>query len=298
MVNNSEFKILVVDDEIFNVEVVQGFLEDEEYQVYYETHPKQALARIFKESFDLILLDINMPELNGLELAKRVKNDPQTKDIPIMFLSAMNDTETITQAFNEGGVDYITKPFNGLELLARVKTHIELRHYIKELEKKQEKLAQIISTDPLTSLPNRLRFLSMIKQETKKITESPSRLSLMHLRIDKLDKLNSIYGFRAVDKAVLLLSQLLRKSLDEKYTVCRVYGSEFTVIMPDTSLESAKAIAKKLLLLIKENENSNIKLTCSIGVEEYLLGEECDKFLFRVNKLLHEASENGGDQLQ
>jgi len=136
MVNNSEFKILVVDDEIFNVEVVQGFLEDEEYQVYYETHPKQAIARIFKESFDLILLDINMPELNGLELAKKVKNDPQTKDIPIMFLSAMNDTETITQAFNEGGVDYITKPFNGLELLARVKTHIELRHYIKELEKK------------------------------------------------------------------------------------------------------------------------------------------------------------------
>ena len=296
MLDNSEFKILVVDDEIFNIEVVQGFLEDEGYNLSYNTNPKKALERIYEEDFDLILLDINMPEINGIELCKRIKKDAKTKDIPIIFLSAFSDMETISQAFDSGGVDYVTKPFNGLELIARVHTHIQIRKYIRELQIRQEKLAQIVATDSLTGLANRLRFLSIIKKSSLAIIENPSRLSLSYIKIDNLDKINSLYGYKNGDKTVLYISNLLRENINESHTLARVFGSEFVLLMPNTSLESATSLSKKLLLLIRQNQ-SNIKMTCSIGVGEYIMGEEYESFMLRVDKLMQKVSNDGGNMI-
>jgi len=235
MLDNSKFNILIVDDEIFNIEVVIGFLEDEDYNLFYSTHPREALAKIYEEKFDLILLDINMPDINGLEVCRRIKNDETTKDIPVIFLSAFSDTKTITQGFEVGGVDYITKPFNGLELIARVQTHIELRKYIKELQSKQEKLAQIVATDTQTGLPNRLRFISIIKKETSSIESTPSRLSLAYIKIDNLQKINTLYGYKNGDKVISKVAQIFKENIKKDYTVARIFGSELVILMPNTS---------------------------------------------------------------
>lgn len=297
MLDNSQFKILVVDDEMFNIEVVLGFLEEKNYNLSFNTNPKKALLRIFEEDFDLILLDINMPQINGLEMCEKIKRNPQKKDIPIIFLSALNDTQTITNAFDAGAVDYITKPFNGLELIARVQTHIELRKYIRELQIKQEKLAQIVATDIQTGLPNRLRFLTIIKKETQLIKSNPSRLTLAYIKIDNLSKINELHGYKNGDKVILKITKIIHNSLRENYTLARFFALEFVLLMPDTSVEVAKILLKKILTTIRADKTLTIQMTCSIGVDEYKYKEEYDKFILRTEALMQDISRDGGNMI-
>lgn len=297
MLDNSEFKIMIVDDEIFNIEVVVGFLEDEGYALSYNTNPKKALQRIFDEDFDLILLDISMPEINGLDLCKRLKTDVKTREIPILFLSAFSDTKTITDAFSSGAVDYITKPFNGLELIARVNTHIELRRYIKELQVKQEKLAQIVATDTLTGLANRIRFLSILKKETAQITSVNSHLTLIYIKIDNMQKINALYNHKIGDTIIVKMAKILNTFKKDTSTLARIFGTEFVLLMPMTSLSSSSKIAKKILTTVGETKFVNVQVTCSIGIGTYTLDEKYEAFLQRVEKLMQEVNHSGGNMV-
>jgi len=297
MLDNSEFKILVVDDEQFNIEVVMGFLEDEGYEFNYTTNGKDALKAVFSNNFDLILLDINMPEMDGLEVCRRIKNDERSKDIPIIFLSAFNDIDTITKAFSTGGSDYITKPFNGLELIARVQTHIQLRKYIRELKEKQEKLAQLASTDMQTGLPNRLRFSSVLKKELSKVTTNPTRLTLAYIKIDHLQKINNLLGYKNTDKVLVKFAKTLQESIQKKHIVTRLFSADFIILMPETSLELATHQIKKTYEIIKELKLTNISLSCSIGITEHIKDESSDTFILRAEKIMESVKHNGGNRL-
>ncbi|MDF1875556.1 response regulator [Sulfurimonas sp. SAG-AH-194-I05] len=297
MFDNSQFNILIIDDEMFNIEVIIGFLEDAGYGLSFETNPQKGLKRIFSENFDLILLDINMPQMSGLDLCKRIKNDTETKDIPVIFLSAFNDTKTITDAFNLGGVDYITKPFNGLELIARVHTHIELRKYIRELQVKQEKLAKLASTDSITGLSNRIRFISILKKEILNTTTNPTRLTMVYLKIDNLQRLITMYGYKNGDKILLEIAKIVKKNTKKEHTIARIYHSDFVILMPSTSEEATIKRAKVILNALRTTTFINTQITCSIGVGEYGKGEEHEFFIHRVEKVALEISEGGGNMI-
>ncbi len=120
--------ILIIDDIVDNIQVAMNILEEDSYNLSFATQGEEALSLIKQTSsqFDLILLDIMMPGLDGFEVCRRIKQDPQHKDIPIIFLTARTDIDSITQGFSLGAVDYISKPFQAEELLARVKTHTQL----------------------------------------------------------------------------------------------------------------------------------------------------------------------------
>jgi len=297
MLDNSKFNILIVDDEEFNIEVVIGFLEPESYTLAYTTNAKDALRGAFKRDFDLILLDINMPEMDGFEVCQRLKKDEKTKEIPVIFLSALNDIDTITRAFEVGGVDYISKPFNGLELIARVKTHIQLKKYINELKIKQDKLAKLASIDIHTQLPNRLRFMSILKNECENVTSNPSRVSLAYIKIDNMHKINNIYGSKNGDKIISKIAKILKDSIRHTDSAARLFGSEFAILMPNTSLEAAGSIIKKLYGKILNYHSSNIQMTCSIGVSELNYGENYDIFLMRAENIMTDVKDSGGDMV-
>ncbi len=297
MLHNSDFKILIVDDEEFNIDVVMGFLEDENYKFNYTTNGKDALKAIYANEFDLILLDINMPEMDGIEVCKRIKNEIKYKDIPIIFLSAYSDMETISNAFAAGGVDYLTKPFNGVELIARVHTHIQIRKYIHELKVKQEKLAQLASTDMQTGLPNRLRFSSVLKKETLSVKSNPSRLSIAYLKIDNFQKLNNMLGYKNADKVLVKLAKLLRESIDEKHMPTRLFSSDFAILMPSTSLEVASHLLKKIHDKIAITDFFGVKITCSTGLAEYIKDESQDSFILRAEKIMKSVKNSGGNSL-
>jgi putative two-component system response regulator len=126
--------ILIVDDVTDNIEVVMNRLKEEGYDFSFATDGEQALSLVQSNPFDLILLDIMMPGLSGFEVCQKLKNDPQTQEIPVIFLTAKVDIDAISRGFELGAVDYVTKPFNGEELIARVRTHLELSQAKKLLK--------------------------------------------------------------------------------------------------------------------------------------------------------------------
>jgi len=133
MTGNNESLILIVDDNMENLKVLGGLLNDEGYLIAVSTNGKDALDFTEKSKPDLILLDIMMPGMNGYETCEKLKENAGTKDIPVIFLSALGETDDIVKGFEAGGVDYIMKPYNSRELLARVKTHIDLKKAMEEI---------------------------------------------------------------------------------------------------------------------------------------------------------------------
>ncbi len=131
----SKKKILIVDDVPKNIELAASILQTKNYNITFAKSGSIALEKVKSIDFDLILLDVMMPEMDGFEVCQHLKDDENTKDIPVIFLTAKSETENVIKGFELGAVDYVTKPFKTDELLARVKTHVEIR---KKLEEKKE----------------------------------------------------------------------------------------------------------------------------------------------------------------
>lgn len=149
MSGNESSTILVVDDNNDNLRLLTGLLNEHHYKVRLAPSGKRALATIRKEAPDLVLLDIMMPEIDGFEVCRQLKEDEQTAGIPIIFISALDETIDKVKAFTLGGVDYITKPFNAEEVLARIKTHLTLRFLQLQLEKKNSELRKALDENKI-----------------------------------------------------------------------------------------------------------------------------------------------------
>ena len=141
MENNA---ILIVDDMPENIRLLAGILSDKGFRIRAASGGRQALITIEKEAPDLILLDIMMPGLDGYEVCRALKEDEATRDIPVIFISALDEIGNKVEAFSSGGVDYICKPFQAEEVLARVSTHLRLRKVQKLLQEKNERLQQAL----------------------------------------------------------------------------------------------------------------------------------------------------------
>lgn len=143
----NQHKILIVDDVPKNIQVLGSILMKQKYQIAYAQSGIEALKMIRNNSFDLVLLDIMMPEMDGFEVCEHLKSLSETKDIPVVFLTAKDDNESITKGFNIGGNDFLTKPFNASEMLVKVKTQLDLRRKTILLEQyKKEKIPKPIDT--------------------------------------------------------------------------------------------------------------------------------------------------------
>ncbi|MEA3352802.1 MAG: hybrid sensor histidine kinase/response regulator [Campylobacterota bacterium] len=146
MENNTDtpYEILIVDDIRENLQLLNEFLGSHGYKTRTAINGETALLSIDAKHPDLILLDIKMPEMDGFEVCKKLKENPETVSIPIIFISGMDDTQSKVNAFRAGGVDYITKPFANEEVLARVKTHLQLDEYLRHLEKTNKEKEQLM----------------------------------------------------------------------------------------------------------------------------------------------------------
>ncbi len=161
--NNFKPSILIVDDIPKNIQIIGSILKDYKYDIEFATNGKEALEWLFTKKFDLVLLDIMMPEMDGFEVCHKIKEQNELNDTEIIFITAKNDSESIIKGFDLGAIDYITKPFNKKELLARIKTHLTIIEQRKELEQANAfkiKLFSIIGhdlRDPIGSLKNYIK---------------------------------------------------------------------------------------------------------------------------------------------
>ena len=227
---DNEYKILVVDDNSKNVQLLAGLLSKKNYDVEYSLNGTDALELINSENFDLVLLDIMMPGMDGFEVCEKIKQDERNKDLPIIFITAKTDIESIQKAFKYGGLDYISKPFNIDELLARVKTHLELKASKDKLntvnkwleEKVAERTAKLNKANKkLIELDNaKSQFIQIISHEIR----TPLNGILGGLSLIKGFELpeESMRFINMLDKSTKRLEDFSYKALD--ISMFNIYG--------------------------------------------------------------------------
>jgi len=186
MENQIKYKILIVDDIPKNIELAANILSTKNYNITFAKSGPAALQKVKAIDFDLILLDVMMPEMDGFEVCEKLKNDPATKNIPVIFLTAKTETENIVRGFELGAVDYVTKPFNTDELLARVNTHVGIKSKLEEKERLEIRLAQAVSDE---SDVDSTEVVQSLKDELEKKKEELGNVTLFYDLRSQLDKL-------------------------------------------------------------------------------------------------------------
>lgn len=234
-----EQTLLIVDDEPGNIKILLELLRSE-YKIRVSNNGEKALKiALSEEPPDLILLDVMMPELDGYEVCRRLKNDPRTKKIPVIFITGKIGEQDEIQGFKAGAVDYITKPFSSVVVKARVKTHIELKQYRDYLENRS-------LHDGLTGIANRRCFDEHLENAWNFACRETSPLSLILIDIDHFKLFNDNYGHQAGDVCLTQIAQKLSAFLKRKIDlIARYGGEEFGCILPKTMLDNANMIAER-----------------------------------------------------
>lgn len=292
-------KILIVDDTVFNIKLLIAALEDD-YDISIATNGKDALSVAHSNNPpDIILLDIMMPEMNGYEVCEKLKQEKDTKDIPIIFVTAMQDGKSEEHGLKLGAIDYITKPFSIPIVKAKIKNHLELKRY-KDLLKENSAI------DGLTQIANRRRFDQAFKIETKRVRRSGSYLSVLMVDIDYFKNYNDTYGHLQGDVCLRKVAQIMKASLNRPGDmVTRWGGEEFAILLPDTDKEGAILIAEKLrkavadLAIVHETSLVDKVVTVSIGVATSDPADytSYEKLLEQSDHALYKAKETGRNRI-
>jgi len=288
---NKKHTILIVDDTATNIDILLELL-DSDYDVLVSLDGTNALEILKVEQVDLILLDIMMPDIDGFEVCRILKSQEMTKEIPIIFITAKNDEDSIEKAYEVGGVDYVTKPFKSRELSARIKTQLKLRQLILHLEK-------IASYDEMTGIYNRRKFFELA---TKKFDEE-AKLCAVIIDIDKFKNINDTYGHPVGDKVIKEVAASVTKNLDEMAIFGRVGGEEFAILCSFDSKESIVNLIEKIrldveLLEVYSDNNDIVKCTISEGVAEKTKSvNSLDSLLKKADLALYEAKDSGRNKV-
>lgn len=292
--------ILIVDDIPKNLQVIASHLGDEEYELTMATSGEAALKALVQEHHDLVLLDINLPGIDGYEVCTRIKNNKDLKDIPIIFLTAKTEISDIVKGFEVGGVDYITKPFNKSELKIRVKTHLELYLLKEELKEKNKELEIAALTDHLTSLYNRRYILEFLKNEVARISRGTAYSGIIIMDIDNFKSFNDTYGHEAGDLILVEVSRVLKESIRINDKVARWGGEEFLVVLPETTLFDSRNVAEKirsnierLLIMYKETKLA-VTITAGCSVLE---NKDIDSAINSADEKLYLGKEQGKNRV-
>ncbi len=180
--SKKRYTILIVDDIPKNVELATNILQAENYNITFTTSGEAALKKVNEIDFDLILLDVMMPGMDGFEVCRILKSDPKFKEIPIIFLTAKSETENIVLGFELGAVDYVTKPFSAEELLARVKNHLSIREKILEKDNLEKQLS-----DDTSTMDNSTR--QQLETQLNEKKEELNQINLFYDLRSQMDKL-------------------------------------------------------------------------------------------------------------
>ncbi|MFO6422287.1 diguanylate cyclase domain-containing protein [Motilimonas sp. KMU-193] len=279
--------ILIVDDTVENIRLLSKLLKDEGYQVRGAADGKTALMLCDKKPPSLILLDIMMPGLSGYDVCRQLKEQPATKDIPVIFLSALNELSDKIHAFQAGGVDYISKPFEALEVLARVSTHARIVALQRSLMEKNAQLKMLAETDSLTGLFNRRYLISKVKA-------SSVHYSVILFDIDDFKQVNDQYGHQFGDEVLISLSNRVIELCREQDIAARWGGEEFLIYLPEADQQQANALAEMLRLSINQcgiEPAGNI--SASFGVASQIQGENLELLIKLADSALYRAKLKG-----
>jgi two-component system, cell cycle response regulator len=303
-------RILVADDHEDNVELLRARLEARGFEVHAAQNGEQALELVEQVQPDLILLDVMMPRMDGMEVARRMKANPRLPFIPIIMQTALDTTESKVEGLDAGADDYITKPINFAELEARVKSLLRIKalqdalsEREKELQEMNDKLLQISRTDGLTMLDNRRHLEERLDEMFEHSRRLGEPLACMMCDLDRFKSVNDTYGHQAGDEVLRQTAQLLLTEAREIDRVGRYGGEEFMLLLPGTVLDAAVTFAERVRGAVEAHtftvREASICRTLSAGVASYPFPgiETPDDLVRAADDALYVAKESGRNKV-
>jgi diguanylate cyclase (GGDEF)-like protein len=201
---------------------------------------REALERVATGGYDLVLLDIGLPDMDGFSVCRQMKSDPRCRDVPVIFLTSRNSSQDEVNGLEAGGIDYIAKPINPAILRARVNNHAELKHA-------RDALSRLARLDGLTGLPNRRTFDDVLDREWRRLARVSQPLSLILFDVDHFKLYNDTYGHGSGDVCLKAIADCATAALQRPADmVARYGGEEFIAVLPDTTSDGAKAVAEDI----------------------------------------------------
>ncbi len=296
-------KILVVDDIEENIALLTFELEDEGHSVISARNGLECLEKISSIQPDLIFLDISMPVMDGMETLQHLKIAANTREIPVIMVSANEDQEQIIKALDIGAHDYVSKPFVYPILAARMRSALRIVEQQQALADANASLAHLASQDPLTEVYNRRYFLRRADIEFCNMRRHGRTLAVIMLDADYFKTINDRYGHAMGDQALLTICKMCKKSLRGSDFIGRMGGEEFAICCPETDMEAVCQIAERIRHGIEETDialnNQTCNVSVSIGVTAMMDSDQgIDQILQRADKLLYQAKNNGRNRIQ
>ncbi len=297
--------ILVVDDSRVIRKAIGQILGDE-FEVVESINGEDGWVEITRNpDIQVVISDIEMPKLDGYGLLDQLRNfeDARIREMPVIIISGAEDEETRLKALDKGATDFVIKPLDRTQLLARIRAHAKFTETARDLEETVNTLKAEATQDPLTKLSSRRFFVQRAEQDIAYSKRHKEDLALIRLDIDKFRRIYKSHGDDAIDHILIAIAGILRDQARTEDTVARIGGSSFGILAPATSPEAAKILADRLRAAITKNrfewENEEIMLTTSGGLVNISLYPNCD-----IDMLLHHAElqvrtahRAGGNQL-
>jgi diguanylate cyclase (GGDEF)-like protein len=290
--------VLVVDDTVSSLDLVKTMLAHE-HKVLTAADAETAMRIALQEEPDIILLDIRMPGTDGYQLCGHLKADPVTREIPVIFVTAMDEEREEATGLELGAIDYITKPLSGPILKARVRNHIDLK-------RQRDQLRRLSAVDGLTGLANRRAFGEAFEKEWRSAIRRGNSISLLMTDIDDFKQFNDAYGHLAGDECLRRVAKALADAaLRPADMVARYGGEEFVILLPDTGANEAALVADRVLLAVRRlaipHEHSRgwqfISLSMGLATARPSRSMAANELLDLADRMLYEAKNGGRNRL-
>ncbi|GAK51795.1 response regulator receiver modulated diguanylate cyclase [Candidatus Moduliflexus flocculans] len=307
--------ILVVDDYPANLHLLLESLKEAGYKVLIAINGESAIRQAGFAKPEIIMLDVMMPGMDGFETCRCLKQQPNTRDIPVIFMTALSETVDKLRGFEAGGVDYITKPLNIVELLARINVHLELKRAREELKKinqelqetnqklldSQQQLERMARIDPLTELANRRDMTERLEQEKQHSERSGASFAVVICDIDNFKQVNDNYGHDCGDIVLKSVARLLQANIRAQDHVARWGGEEFLLLLTDTNDSGAAKFAERVRAAIANEpyqyQNQALAITMTFGISMCQADKGIHLCLKEADQALYQGKEHGKNRV-
>jgi two-component system, cell cycle response regulator len=288
-------KVLIIDDDPDAMEVAKVRLAKEHLDIVCAEGGALGLEAAHRENPDLILLDVEMPDMSGYDVCQTLKADRELCMVPVLFLSGSNDTRDKVHGLDVGGVDYITKPFDAFELCARVRAALRTKHL-------QDLLSEYAHIDPLTGLPNRRALMQRLQAEWARIERHGGQLAFIMADLDHFKQVNDRYGHQVGDQVLQEVAGIFDRQSRKTNLPCRCGGEEFAIIVPDENASGAVCLAERCRRQIAEScanvKNQMVLTTASFGVADSSDAASLESLMVHADMALYRAKEAGRNRVE
>jgi two-component system, cell cycle response regulator len=287
-------RLLLVDDDVESLAVARARLANDGIEISCATGGRAGLDAAKSQRPDLILLDLDMPDMSGFDVCRIMKADPDLCMIPVLFLSGSGTPADKVRGLDLGAVDYITKPFDDFELRARVRAAIRT----KEL---QDLLIEHAHIDPLTGIPNRRALMDRLQMEWARMQRHGGELSFIMADIDHFKRVNDVYGHSVGDEVLQAVARTIAGQCRENDLPARYGGEEFAVVVPNEGLSGAVRLAERCCREIEKvnlpAKGESIRPTASFGVAEAAGLSGAEILANRADQAMYQAKAAGRNRV-